>query len=79
MQKENRYYRGPGYHVNARSAEEFADKYLDENGMLINTDSDDFKSDLECFLNSHNMVEEAYRTIETAKIFDALRNDEGVY
>ncbi|HAS6882996.1 hypothetical protein NOK75_25435 [Vibrio parahaemolyticus] len=79
MQSENRYYRGPGYHVDHVVAEEFADKYLSDNGELINTDSGSFESDLKHFLDSHNMVEQAYRTINTSKIFEELRDNEGVF
>lgn len=79
MKTDNRYFRGPGYHVTQCVAENFADKYIDDNGQIINMDSDDFKSDLEGFLKSHGMVEEAYLTIETEKLFNDLRKDEGVF
>ena len=79
MQKENCYFRGPGYHVDHVVAEEFADKYINDDGRLINMDSDEFKSDLESFLNAHNMVEEAYRTVGTSKLFEELRDKEGVF
>lgn len=79
MQQDNCYYRGPGYHVDHRVAEEFADKYLSENGELINTDSKSFKADLKHFLDAHNMVEQATRTIHTSKIFAELRNNEGIF
>lgn len=79
MQKRNRYYRGAGYHVDRHSAEEFADKYLDDDGKLINLDSEDFQVDLEFFLRSHSMVEEAYRTIETPHLFQELRDPDGVF
>lgn len=79
MKFGNRYFRGPGYHVTQCVAEKFADKYIDDKGQIINMDSDDFKSDLEFFMSSHGMVEEAYRTVETEKLFSELRNNEGVY
>lgn len=79
MQSENRYCRGPGYHVDHVVAQEFAEKYLSDNGELVNIDSESFESDLKHFLDSHNMVEQAYRTINTSKIFEELRGDEGVF
>lgn len=76
MQESNRYYRGAGYHVDRHVAEDFAAQYLGENGELVNMDSDNFKSDLEAFLQSHAMVEEAYRTIGTSQLFQELRSGE---
>lgn len=79
MPKENRYYRGAGYHVNHDVAEAFAESYLSEDGKLINIDSDSFESDLQHFLESHCMVENAFRTVNTDKLFTELREDAGVF
>lgn len=77
MPNKNRYYRGPGYHVDSSVAEYFADKYLSENGRLTNTDSPEFKADLEVFLFSHCAVEEAYVTAETEQLLNSVREVEG--
>lgn len=79
MQNENRHFLGPGYHVNHEVAKDFSDKYINDDGHLINMDSDEFKSDLESFLDAHSMVEESYRTVGTSKLFEDLRNEEGVF
>lgn len=78
MQNENHYYRGPGYHVPYAIAEEFAKKFIDENGKLTNTDSEEFKSALNDFIGAHARVEQAYVTPETAQLFADLNKDSWV-
>lgn len=75
MPNQNKYLRGPGYHVPFFAAEEFASKYIDEKGELVNTDSQEFKEALQQFIGAHARVEEAYVTPETGQLFADLNNN----